>query len=738
MLRKLRYSLVTLLVVFLFAGSVSAATTKTFSMTYSVDNEVARNIFPMLNEWRQSGETWYYNSSGTKVSCGKLDALSYDYNLEQVALQRAYEIAVSFAHARPDNTDCWTCYYNGTRSYGEILVAGRTTADKAFEAWQEEDKDYSGQGHRRIMLGAEGYNYKAVGFAHVVLDGKDFWVGEFGYTNSGAAKTTALKGTKTGSVTIDTSTATFSISPSSSFSQVKLGDTQTLPEIVGGYKTAKTWGTKGLKVPSKDITGVTWTSSNTSVLKVVNNTSVKAVGAGSCTLTATATYDGKSYTFSLSVSVPKIYLSNEAITCTVPTCTYDINGVTPKPTIKYGSTTLKEGTDYTITSYMNNTLITENGYVQVTGMGSYSGTKYIQFSIVKADIAGCTVAAISDAVYTGSQIKPDVTVKQNGTALTKGTHYTVTYSNNTTAGTASVTIAGTGKFEGSVTKTFKITPKSVSDVTVSSINDQTYTGSEIKPSVTVKDGTKTMTSGTDYTVSYSNNTEIGKAVITITGKGNYKGTKTVNFSIVEPVYTWKSSGGKWYLYDNTGRMYTGFVTIKGSTYYLNDSGVMQTGWQDIGGKWYWFNTDGVMAKVWKQIGGKWYYFNDEGVMITGWKLSGGIWYYFNKDGDMATGWKQVGGKGYYFKDSGEMVTGWKSVNGKWYWFNSDGQMQTGWKKIDGDWYYFDADGAMKTRWLGLNGKWYYLGTNGIMAQSTSLVIGGKTYNFDSEGVCTNP
>ena len=115
MLRKLRYSLVTLLVVFLFAGSVSAATTKTFSMTYSVDNEVARNIFPMLNEWRQSGETWYYNSSGTKVSCGKLDALSYDYNLEQVALQRAYEIAVSFAHARPDNTDCWTCYYNVRR-----------------------------------------------------------------------------------------------------------------------------------------------------------------------------------------------------------------------------------------------------------------------------------------------------------------------------------------------------------------------------------------------------------------------------------------------------------------------------------------------------------------------------------------------------------------------------------------------------------------------------------------------
>ena len=71
-----------------------------------------------------------------------------------------------------------------------------------------------------------------------------------------------------------------------------------------------------------------------------------------------------------------------------------------------------------------------------------------------------------------------------------------------------MTINGIGNYTGSTTATFKITAKSISasSVTVSSISDKTYTGSAIKPSVTVKDGTKKLTKGTDYTVTYKNNT----------------------------------------------------------------------------------------------------------------------------------------------------------------------------------------------------------------------------------------
>jgi surface protein len=61
----------------------------------------------------------------------------------------------------------------------------------------------------------------------------------------------------------------------------------------------------------------------------------------------------------------------------------------------------------------------------------------------------------------------------------------------------------------------------------------TYDGTTKKPAVTVKDGTKTLTSGTDYTAAYSKNKNAGTAVVTITATetGNYKGTKTANFTI---------------------------------------------------------------------------------------------------------------------------------------------------------------------------------------------------------------
>ena len=73
-----------------------------------------------------------------------------------------------------------------------------------------------------------------------------------------------------------------------------------------------------------------------------------------------------------------------------------------------------------------------------------------------------------------------------------------------------------------------------SSITVSSVGTRSYTGKAIKPSVTVRDGSKTLKSGTDYTLSYKNNTKPGTATITITGKGSYKGTRTVTFRIAQP------------------------------------------------------------------------------------------------------------------------------------------------------------------------------------------------------------
>ena len=71
-----------------------------------------------------------------------------------------------------------------------------------------------------------------------------------------------------------------------------------------------------------------------------------------------------------------------------------------------------------------------------------------------------------------------------------------------------------------------------STLTVGAVADVTYTGSDIKPALTVKDGDKVLVEGTDYSVAYSANKNVGKATVTITGLGDYTGTKVLNFNIV--------------------------------------------------------------------------------------------------------------------------------------------------------------------------------------------------------------
>ncbi|MDD4371763.1 MAG: hypothetical protein PHD56_11940 [Anaerostipes sp.] len=72
---------------------------------------------------------------------------------------------------------------------------------------------------------------------------------------------------------------------------------------------------------------------------------------------------------------------------------------------------------------------------------------------------------------------------------------------------------------------------SITKASISKIKSTTYTGYKKKPSVTVKYNNKKLKNGTDYTLSYKNNTKAGTAKVYIKGKGKYTGTKTVTFKI---------------------------------------------------------------------------------------------------------------------------------------------------------------------------------------------------------------
>ena len=149
-----------------------------------------------------------------------------------------------------------------------------------------------------------------------------------------------------------------------------------------------------------------------------------------------------------------------------------------------------------------------------------------RISISKASVTLST----SIYAYDGKAKKPGVTVKLNGKTLKNGTDYTVSYSNNTKVGTAKVTIKGKGNYTGSVSKTYSI-KNNFKKATVSGISTKAFTGKNITQSITVKYNGKTLKNGTDYTVSYSSNKNIGTATVKIAGKCSYTGTITKTFKI---------------------------------------------------------------------------------------------------------------------------------------------------------------------------------------------------------------
>lgn len=191
---------------------------------------------------------------------------------------------------------------------------------------------------------------------------------------------------------------------------------------------------------------------------------------------------------------------------------------------------MTENVDYTVT-YSSNTEV-GIGVINIAGIGNNTGmiTKY--FRII-ASLSKCTIGAIPTQEYTGSPVTPAVVVRCGNTILKAGTDYTVSYINNVNIGTATVMIrsAGNENYTGSTTTTFKIGNDMSSFLVTGYAPNVVYTGEALTPGVIVESGNTVLTEGTDYTVSYRNNVDVGIADIIVTGIGKYDGTQTVNFVI---------------------------------------------------------------------------------------------------------------------------------------------------------------------------------------------------------------
>ena len=142
-----------------------------------------------------------------------------------------------------------------------------------------------------------------------------------------------------------------------------------------GLSATPNSGTWKWESDNPNVTVSTWGDEKTGKVTVKGN----KVGE-TATITATLTSD-RSIKLKKTVTVSQADISNATITLNPTKCEYDGKAKTPAVTVKIGSTTLRQGTDYTV-SYANNQNV-GNGTVTVSGTGNYTGVKRQLFAIEK-------------------------------------------------------------------------------------------------------------------------------------------------------------------------------------------------------------------------------------------------------------------------------------------------------------------------------------------------------------------
>ncbi len=482
----------------------AATTTDTVAVVGTYDYTKANAVLTEVNKQR------------SKAGVSKL---TMDQTLTEEAMKRAAELSVYYdtKHTRPDGSS-WNTEYSHLGSYsGENYGMGYSNALAAVNSWMSSSRQ------KKDMLDSR---YTATGIGCFTNNGVTYWVQV--YSNS-SAKGDMKSGSKDVRVVMNVSPdKQKSLTLSSSSRQLKVGESTIVNAYLKNRGNAKS-------TSALDASRLTWSSSNPSVASVSSSGEVTAKSAGNVKITAKTSKGTISASTTIKVIAPSTSISKCTITLSQTLYTYDGKAKKPSVSVKYGSQSLRPGVDYTV-SYSNN-VNAGTGRVTIKGKGNYTGSVTKSFTIKKmaTSLSQCSVSlSQTDYTYDGNAKKPKVTVKYGSKTLKSGTDYTVSYTNNVNVGTGRVTITGKGSYAGRVLKTFTIknARTSLSQCTVSlSQTSYTYDGKAKTPMVTVKYGSKTLRSGTDYTVSYKNNINSGTASVVVSGKGNYSGTKTVSFKI---------------------------------------------------------------------------------------------------------------------------------------------------------------------------------------------------------------
>lgn len=429
-----------------------AADIRYFQVTGTYRQTEARTMLAMINRFRTGSDAWQWNENNTeKVQVTGLSELQYDYNLENIAMQRAMELVVGYSHTRPNGENCFSVYTGEYSICGENIAIGTSnlTADEAFELWQETNEPFEGQGHRRNMLSD---SYDAVGIAHVYYEGCHYWVQEFGDRVVFGEPVPANDAETTVAVPVSTDRITELTCNSSIASyQLEIGKTAELPVLSLGLRTYDTWSYAPSASAAIAETPV-WEIRDTDIASMSDN-HIAAIKPGLTSLIGMS--DGQ--TIEIPIKVVAIDLRAAVVSLSDSSYLYDGKAKTPAVTVTYEGTVLTEGSDYTVT-YKNN-INAGTAKAMITGIGNYTGTVTKTFSIGKATNK-ISIKKTSYSLRSSKKV-------QTFTLKPKVTKGKITY----TSSHAKVKVSKTGKvtiaknFTGKATITIKVTDKNYKTAT---------------------------------------------------------------------------------------------------------------------------------------------------------------------------------------------------------------------------------------------------------------------------------
>ncbi|GEM_PF-4575120 len=268
-----------------------------------------------------------------------------------------------------------------------------------------------------------------------------------------------------------------------------------------------------------------------------NKVTPKAAGKYTMVTSLKGNYTGEIRT-SVEILDPAETLISVAKTkITVKSVPYDVitdsnTGLTPLDMLNNGylkvtygkNTVLNYNEDYY--AYLTHSTKPGTAVLTICGMGQYTGTKTVRFTITGAPLKNYVSITAGTVEYNGQPQEGITVLGKDGSTLSDDVTYDIQYSKNINAGTAKVTLKGKGGYSGTISKTFKIMPRDMAahshEFTVT-VNDAVYEKNGAKAPVEVSWNGNSLTKGRDYTVKYLNNKAAGTGTAVISGKGNFKG-----------------------------------------------------------------------------------------------------------------------------------------------------------------------------------------------------------------------